>query len=405
MRPGLSYSNLIAAGIAISLTLLSITIAENSARKTENYYVDHYSGKPLHLKVVGSALDKAATKRADMMPIVGASEVYMRNSNFDTSHIFNNFPTGFTPFQITSNAITSVGMAEIFIGLGDKIKGKKIIVSYTPSTFEQSLDSRDYIHNFSRLHLYELVLSNKITFPTKQKLTTRLLRYRGVFASDPLITWSVQNLGKNTLGNNLLYYAAYPLLYMQAAILAAEDHWVTVQSINSLQQKGRAIRHVSSPIQWDVLLEKARIIQQQNTTADPYGIDNTIWTRSYRNFHSEVPGSKDKEYLAKLEHSEEWEDLKILLTVLKELGATPLILGRPIPGAFYEAQGISAEARSVFYKKLHEVTDPFGFKVIDFHEFEMDKLFGEDRYPHTGREGWVYVNRAMDDFFHDRLGK
>jgi poly-D-alanine transfer protein DltD len=42
--------------------------------------------------------------------------------------------------------------------------------------------------------------------------------------------------------------------------------------------------------------------------------------------------------------------------------------------------------------------------LIDFQQYGTDTYFSTDQYSHTSGYGWVYVDQALDNFFHGRIG-
>lgn len=88
-----------------------------------------------------------------------------------------------------------------------------------------------------------------------------------------------------------------------------------------------------------------------------------------KNFIPIKPGNGNKYYLQNLQTSKEWEDLDILLSVLQELDAAPLIISRPVNGPLLQAtKGISAEARQEYYNRLEQVVVStfFTFQLVCF---------------------------------------
>ena len=41
--------------------------------------------------------------------------------------------------------------------------------------------------------------------------------------------------------------------------------------------------------------------------------------------------------------------------------------------------------------------------LVYFKDHESDPVFFVDQFDHIGSKGWWYYNKAIDDFFHDRL--
>ena len=143
--------------------------------------------------------------------------------------------------------------------------------------------------------------------------------------------------------------------------------------------------------------------QEEHTNTNSYGIENFNWLAGYQATMPQglANGERDNNFLRRLKTTKEWGDLDILLTVLQELGAQPLIMSRPFNGPIWDAYGISRSARQVYYDRLNKEVEKYGFQLIDFQDFDSDRLFAIDRLSHTSRVGWVYVNQALDAFYHD----
>ena len=101
--------------------------------------------------------------------------------------------------------------------------------------------------------------------------------------------------------------------------------------------------------------------------------------------------------------SEEWSDLAILLEILKELGAQPLLMSRPINGTLYTAAGISGKAQQTFYARLQSLAGAYAMPLVDFQEYTDDRYFSFDKFSHTSREGWAIVDKTLDAYYHGNI--
>jgi len=99
----------------------------------------------------------------------------------------------------------------------------------------------------------------------------------------------------------------------------------------------------------------------------------------------------------------EWTDFKILMEVLRESGAQPLILSRPMNVRLWEALGVSQQAQNTYYTKFQEAVAPYHMQVMDFRQYGTDIYFSIDDGSHTSRAGWIYINQALNDFYHGQL--
>jgi poly-D-alanine transfer protein DltD len=92
-----------------------------------------------------------------------------------------------------------------------------------------------------------------------------------------------------------------------------------------------------------------------------------------------------------------------MLRVLKDMGAQPLLLGRPQKADYLLAIGVSTAVLPAYYARLHQVAQPYDFPVVDMAEHQNDHYFSVDTVPHTSRLGWVYVDQILDEFYHGNL--
>jgi len=98
-----------------------------------------------------------------------------------------------------------------------------------------------------------------------------------------------------------------------------------------------------------------------------------------------------------------WIDLELLLRTLARVRARALILSMPIGGDFYDHAGISRSAREDYYTKLRALVQRYHFALVEFEEHDEDPAFLIRHQSHLSTKGWMYYNRALDDFFHGRV--
>jgi len=84
-------------------------------------------------------------------------------------------------------------------------------------------------------------------------------------------------------------------------------------------------------------------------------------------------------------------------------GARPLILSRPVNGRYWEALGVSEQAQNAYYLELRAVVEPYHMTLVDYQQHTNDIYFSNDKFSHTSRYGWVYVDQTLDEFFHGNL--
>ena len=99
----------------------------------------------------------------------------------------------------------------------------------------------------------------------------------------------------------------------------------------------------------------------------------------------------------------EWVDLELLLRVLTECGARPLLMSMPINGGWFDQCGVTYAARTAYYRRLRETGARYHAEVVDFADHDADRSFCFDYKGHLSPNGWVHYGRVFDGFFHDTL--
>jgi D-alanyl-lipoteichoic acid biosynthesis protein DltD len=401
----MKLAHLIAMLMAALLLGAALVAGEAYAEALENRYV--HALAPIHARLTfeGSALTRAALQQPDLLPIFGASEALVQNSKYQAATFFKNYPTGFETFEVAHAGAASLLTAQAIASLGPAARGKNIVITFTPSAFlVRQADRTFYSGLFSSLHANELAFNTQLSLDTKQAAARRMLQYPGTLHNDPLLQFALQHLASDSPLDHILYGLSLPLGRLQTGILELQDHFQAASSILSNPNLNPDVTRQPRIIDWSQLVAQARQEQVQRANNNPYGFDNQVWLRQFApKFKSKTDGSGDQKYLTSLESSAEWTDLDILLRTLTELGAHPLLLGRPINQAYYEAIGISSTAQQAFYDRLHQIAARYHVPVVDFANYGSDKFFGTDAASHTSREGWVYVDQVLDEFFHGTL--
>jgi D-alanine transfer protein len=182
-----------------------------------------------------------------------------------------------------------------------------------------------------------------------------------------------------------------PLGWLQTAVYRLQDHYEVVWWMRGDHKLYHLVRRKSSKLHWDRLLANA-----VKTTKPP---PEEEFDSRFRYF------ADDMAFIEALGRSAEWEDLALLLRVVRELKLDPLLLSMPMEDAHFERMGISPEYRAAYSERLHEFASVHSVPVVDFADHGADPKFFADHYGHPSAKGWIYFDRALDDFFHGRLGR
>ncbi len=393
------------AGVISFIILVAVMVGFNFyAESLESRYINALGPLDLQQTRNGSALQRAAFQQSDLLPVYGSSEITMIETGYQANIFFSTYPTGFTAFDIANLGMSSISMAQNLAALGPALKGKKVVISITPAPFSMgALSEQYYAGNYTRLHAYEMIFSPYLNMDTKSAAARRMLEFPSTLQADPFMRLALAALNNLSLPTRMFYYIAWPFGELQAIVMRLQDHAAVIAYLQA-HSINPDIQHEPRAIDWSGTLTAALEEQKMHTLNNPYGVEDTKW-KNYENLLSSpiVPGSGDNRFIRYVQGAREWDDLKILLSVLQELGAKPLILSRPMNIHLWEALGVSEQAQNTFYTKLHDVTGPYNVLVIDYREYGTDIYFSIDQASHTSRKGWVYVDQTLDNFFHGRI--
>jgi D-alanine transfer protein len=300
--------------------------------------------------------------------------------------------------------VTSLNIAQSLATIGPDLSGKKIVISFTPSMFESpGVGVLAYSDNFSPLHAEELVFSPTLSIKLKQLIADRMLAYPTTLEQAPLLRFELGNLAHGSPLFLAMYYAAWPLGELETTALQLQDHAAVLDYLGLHKNLPLPVRRASS-IGWAQEVKAAQVEQISVSANNPYGVDAEHWPYYEKMFDRDPrPGSLDWKFINALHDSAEWTDFDLMLQVLKELGAKPLILSRPFNGPLLNEMGISTQALNLYYDKLEAAVAPYQFTLVDFRQYTQDPYFSSDQSSHTSRKGWVYVDQTLDSFYHDRM--
>jgi poly-D-alanine transfer protein DltD len=147
-------------------------------------------------------------------------------------------------------------------------------------------------------------------------------------------------------------------------------------------------RRTPRAVEWDDLIARAGSQTRVHSDRDPEPVG---------------PEKGPEAFAAGEQSAHEWIDFELLLRGLDELGARPLLLSIPIDGPYFDRFGVGREYRDLYYKKIRALAQAYHLPLIDFERHDEDEDFLVGHHDHLSDKGWLYYDKALDDFFHDRL--
>jgi D-alanine transfer protein len=352
------------------------------------------------------ALQRAALAQGDLLPIYGSSEL-VRVDPYHAGVLFRDYPTGFTIFPVGNNAICSLLHVQKLASAGTALRGKKVVVSYTAETFfeDPTVKRSWYDGNFSPVHAGELAFSVDLSPDVKRYVARRMLLYPETLDNDPLLRFALERLADDSPDSRLLYAAVLPLGRLRNRILELQDHRLAARYLRQETKPADAVptRRTAAP-DWQALLGQADRDYRRRTTSNPFGFDDAdwkLWLRRHMSGFRNVLA--DEDLLHNMDAACEWADFDVLLRVLRELGAEPLVLIVPPNASYLAYGGITPRVLDFFHGRIRAVAGARGVPIIDFSEHEHDKFFLADQC-HLSSRGWIYYARVLDAFYHGERG-
>ncbi len=395
-------SHLLSALVAILIVLASLIEAEAYASAAEERHL------PALLPVYDpelrkdSVLQQAALQHSAMLLLFGSSEVSTGGA-FNARVLFGTCPTGFAVYEVGGNSADSIIILQEIAALKSSLRGRKIVISLSPEFFlNRETPAGPYEANFLLLDANEFVFGTDIDFATKQVVARRMLEYPKTLRRDPVLAFALRNLADAGPIDRALFFAAVPLGQAHTWLLRLQNHRKALEDIAKYQKIESGLACQDAALNWEKLNAQALEMSGPYLGPNPFGLVDKMWQDFRKQWLAEKDTLNDKLFLRELRRSTEWADLDLLLGVLHELGAQPLIITLPFNGLFFDYQGVSAAARGEYYRGLRNIGTKYGVPVVTFEDHEYDRVFFTD-VSHPGMKGWLYYDQVLDQFYHGIL--
>jgi len=377
--PARSFApHLFSALIACALTLAFLCSSRLLAIYLEGKTVHWIAPRDFFIKNQGLAFERAAARRPDILLLYGSSELIDPIPN-RASDFFSSAPTGFQVCPVGKAGTTSLIILQKLGALGSELRGRKIAISLSASSFlTPALRPEFYAGNFSLPAANGILFGDAIDLNLKAAIAKRMLQFPDTLAEDGLLELAARCLASGRPVDRILLMAIWPLGRLQNVMLDLQDHF---EALVYILGGGRTVPNWLRPIH----------PHNVHSRKSPDGEDQE--TESFE----AVRPARDATFRAQITATSEWADLELLFRTLAELKAEPLILSMPIDA--YAARGVSRSAREVYYDRMREFAQRYRFPVIEFEQHDADPAFLFAHREHPTPRGWMVYNRALDDFF------
>jgi D-alanine transfer protein len=380
------FSGLIASGLVAAVLFGAGMVAVH----VEHATILSTAPELFPLKNQGLAFQRAAAHASNVLPFYGSSELTALQVPEKANVFYRTAPTGFQVSPVGAGGMPPLIVLEKVGALGSALRGKKLAISLSPGLTAHP-GRKAYEGNFSLMAASELVFGTALDFKLKRQIASRMLECPSTLEKSPLLRFALRRLASHRWPDRIVYCALLPIGKVQNAVLALQDHFAALAHI--LHKIKPAPPQHEETIDWQELIAKVGALK----TTDE---DKTKTTSS---FEEQIPpGGRDDAFRTRMDEGQGWIEFELLLRTLASVHARPLLLSMPIAGQFYDRTGISRSARESYYKRLRTLAQQYHFALIEFKGHDEDAAFLYRHQSHLTAKGWIYYDRALDDFFHGR---
>jgi hypothetical protein len=209
------------AAFAVGLGALSI-----AARVAAGRSVASLAPLVFTQKTRGLLLQRAALRRADLLPLYGSSEL-VRPSRYHALQLFRDRPTGFAVFGVGDRGMPPLITAQTLAALGPALRGRRVVISLSPGMFARApgaeLHEGAYAGNFSRLAADEVAFGSGLSLSLRRRFAARMLLRPEPLAGDPLLHAALRALADSSALGTARYALLLPMGKLQTMLLHRAD--------------------------------------------------------------------------------------------------------------------------------------------------------------------------------------
>jgi D-alanine transfer protein len=392
-RPRQGRPHLFAGLIASGLVAAVLLGAEVAAVHLEHTTIRASAPELFSLKNQGLAFQRAAARNPYVLPLYGSSELTAVLVPERAHIFFRNAPTGFQVSPVGAGGSNSLIMLQKMGALGSDLRGKKVAISLSPGWFLSASPGwlKGYKGNFSLMAASEMVFGTALDFDLKREIALRMLKCPGTVQNSPFLEFALKRLASGRWLDRVVFCVLWPVGKMETTILELQDHF---SASNYIRHKIKS----ATPFHPEIP-DWSKLIANSGGTKST---DTDKITRASNSGEGKAVGRRDAAFQNDMNASPGWIDLELLLRTLAKVRARPLLLSMPIAGDFYDQRGISRSAREDYYGKLRALAQRYHFRLVEFENHDEDAAFLYLHKSHLTAKGWIYYDRALDDFFHGR---
>ena len=375
--------------ISILLVLITLVILNKTyIKKIEDYYKVNdnsvrYSTAFEKYKSKDIILENITPKT---LVLLGSSELTTTiNEDYHPKKIFNY--EDFNIMQIGVGNSQNIIHAATIGSIGNDIRNNEVVMIQSIQWFDNKngILKDAFLSRISSEHVYNTMANDKISKETKEKFINRVIE---LSSTNKVLNKKYRSYKK--------YFIEEQGNFITGEFLKLDNYFYKLKNkYEFFKNKGRENYPLSGEktpdYNWKELDEKVTEQAKERTNNNDYQIDNTYYDKYIKTKYDQLKNSSKN---TKYDESKEYDDLDILLSIVKDLNLNMKFAILPANGKWSDYTGIDSEKRQVAYNNLKEIAKKNNIEVMDYSSKEYEEYYMYDAM-HLGWRGWIDFERDL----------
>ena len=375
--------------ISIVLVLITLVILNKTyIKKIEDYYKVNdnsvrYSTAFEKYKSKDIILENITPKT---LVLLGSSELTTTiNEEYHPKKIFNY--EDFNIMQIGVGNSQNIIHAATIGSIGNDMRNNEIVMIQSIQWFDNKngILKDAFLSRISSEHVYNTMANDKISKETKEKFINRVIE---LSSTNKVLNKKYRSYKK--------YFVEEQGNFITGEFLKLDNYFYKLKNkYEFFKNKGRENYPLSGEktpdYNWKELDEKVTEQAKERTNNNDYQIDNTYYDKYIKIKYDQLKNSSKN---TKYDESKEYDDLDILLSIVKDLNLNMKFAILPANGKWSDYTGIDSEKRQVAYNNLKEIAKKNNIEVMDYSSKEYEDYYMYDAM-HVGWRGWIDFERDL----------
>ena len=375
--------------ISIVLVLITLVILNKTyIKKIEDYYKVNdnsvrYSTAFEKYKSKDIILESITPKT---LVLLGSSELTTTiNEEYHPKKIFNY--EDFNIMQIGVGNSQNIIHAATIGSIGNDIRNNEIVMIQSIQWFDNKngILKDAFLSRISSEHVYNTMANDKISKETKEKFINRVIE---LSSTNKVLNKKYRSYKK--------YFVEEQGNFITGEFLKLDNYFYKLKNkYEFFKNKGRENYPLSGEktpdYNWKELDDKVTEQAKERTNNNDYQIDNTYYDKYIKTKYDQLKNSSKN---TRYDESKEYDDLDILLSIVKDLNLNMKFAILPANGKWSDYTGIDSEKRQVAYNNLKEIAKKNNIEVMDYSSKEYEEYYMYDAM-HLGWRGWIDFERDL----------